>query len=197
MTLPPEQIAAVVLAGGEGRRIGGDKPLRLLAGRRLIDHALAQAGAASDCVVTVVRDPAQAARLGLVEWRLDAPWPGPLGGLASALAFARDAGRAAVLTLPCDMPLLPADLAPRMARTIGSHTAVVAAGGGLLHPVCALWRTEALDALGPYAASGRLSLKGFAAQVGHGVAEWPTTPADPFFNVNTAEELAEAARRLA
>lgn len=196
MTLQTDQIAAVVLAGGEGRRIGGDKPLRRLAGRRLIDHALDQATAASDRVATVVRDPAQAARLGLTEWRLDAPWPGPLGGLASALAFARDCGRAAVLTLPCDMPLLPADLARRLTEALGGHAAAVAASGGRLHPVCALWRVETLEVLGAHAASGRLSLRGFAARVGHAVADWPASPEDPFFNVNTAEELAEAARRL-
>jgi molybdopterin-guanine dinucleotide biosynthesis protein A len=46
-----------------------------------------------------------------------------------------------------------------------------------------------------YAASGRRSLKGLAAFIGFAVAGWPAEPVDPFFNINTSSDLAEAARR--
>jgi molybdopterin-guanine dinucleotide biosynthesis protein A len=184
--------AAVVLAGGEGRRIGGGKPLRLLGGRTLLDRAVAQARAASDAVAVAVRDPGQTAGVAGVERLADAAWEGPLGGLSAALAFARERGRAAVLTLPCDMPLTPSDLADRLAEALGSQGAALAASGGRLHPVCGLWRVEALGALPAYAATGRRSLKGFAAEVGFTAVDWPVEPLDPFFNVNTPEDLARA-----
>lgn len=186
------RIAAVVLAGGEGRRIGGGKPLRRLGGLTLLERALDQARRASDAVAVAVRDPAQAPRPEGVEQILDADCDGPVGGLAAALAFARDRGRAAVLTLPCDMPLTPPDLAQRLARGLGDHGAALAASGGRLHPVCGLWRVEALETLTAWAGTGGRSLKGFAAEAGFVTVDWPVEPFDPFFNVNTPGDLVRA-----
>jgi molybdopterin-guanine dinucleotide biosynthesis protein A len=90
------------------------------------------------------------------------------------------------------MPLTPSDLADRLAEALGSQGAALAASGGRLHPVCGLWRVEALGALPAYAATGRRSLKGFAAEVGFTAVDWPVEPLDPFFNVNTPEDLARA-----
>lgn len=197
MSLSPDQIAAVVLAGGEGRRIGGGKPLRMLGGRTLLERAMAQAAGFSDAVAAAVRDPAQLAGLEGAVLIADAPWEGPLGGLAAALAFAREAGRAAVLTLPCDMPLVPPDLAARLGGAIGDQGAALASSGGRLHPVCGLWRADRLEALSAHAATGRRSLKGFAAGIGFVAVDWTVEPVDPFFNVNTAEDLARAEALLA
>ena len=197
MTLQPHEIAAVVLAGGEGRRIGGAKPQRTLAGRTLLERAVGQASAFSDLTAVAVRDPAQTkVPSGLVVIE-DAPCEGPLGGLAAALAFTRSRGRAAVLTLPCDMPLVPADLSSRLAAALGDHVAALAASGGRLHPVCGLWRTAALDILSAYAGTGQRSLKGFAATVGFATVDWLPEPIDPFFNVNTADDMARAEVLLA
>lgn len=197
MSLMRHEIAAVVLAGGEGRRIGGGKPQRVLAGRTLLERAAAQASDFSTLTAMAVRGVGQVGAshgLNLIE---DAPWEGPLGGLATAMAFARSRGRAAVLTLPCDMPLIPTDLASRLAAALGDQGAALAASGGRLHPVCGLWRVEALEALPAYAEEGQRSLKGFAAAVGFATVDWPADPVDPFFNVNTADDLAWAEALLA
>lgn len=191
-----DDIAAVVLAGGEGRRIGGGKPLRRLGGETLLARALGQAGRYSDRVALAVRHPAQVGAPEGVVVIPDAPVEGPLGGLAAALEYARAQGRPAVLTLPCDMPFVPPDLAERLGSALDDHAAALAASGGRLHPVCALWRVAALDHLPAYAASGRRSLHGFAEAVGFTAVDWPALPADPFFNVNTAGDLAEAEARL-
>ena len=101
------KIATVILAGGEGRRIGGGKPLRRLGGTSLLERAVRQARQWSDVVSVAVRDEGQ---LGATDLRtvLDEPEiAGPLGGLAAGLAFARDTGRDALLSLPADMPFLP------------------------------------------------------------------------------------------
>lgn len=182
--------AVIILAGGEGSRIGGAKPLRRLAGRTLLDRAIERASDWSDEVVAAVRDSAQVGGVG-VPILIDPPGlEGPLGGLASALRLERRT----VLTIPCDMPFLPDDLLERLAAALPGHAAAVAASGGHVHPVCGLWRTDALAQIRAYAATGRRSLVGFAEAIGYAAVEWPE---DSFFNINSPENLAQAERRLA
>lgn len=188
-------VAVVILAGGEGRRIGGGKPLRRLAGERLVDRALRTARSWSDLVAVAVRDPAQ------VEW-VNAPVitderdiGGPLAGLVAALRFAGRSERQLVLTIPADTPFLPSNLLDRLHAEIGDRSCALASSGGQIHPVCGLWRTNAVQRLPAYLAGGRRSLKAFAALVGFSEVEWPCEPVDPFFNINTTDEMIEAERR--
>lgn len=181
----------VILAGGEGRRMGGSKPLRRLGRTTLVGRALELAHGYSPMVAVAVRDDSQVAGAVDVPMLLDDPKiPGPLAGLASALRLARGQGAQAVLTIPCDAPRLPADLGQRLQAALGPMSDVaVASSGGRLHPVCALWRVGVLDALPAYIASGAASLAGLAGAVGMSVVEWPAGEADPFANANTPEEL--------
>jgi molybdopterin-guanine dinucleotide biosynthesis protein A len=188
-------VAAIILAGGEGRRIGGAKPLRHFRGERLIDRAVRQAGHWSDAVAVAVRDSAQVQP---IDARIIVDQPnvmGPLGGLVSALSFAAEQSHHHVLTIPADMPFLPRDLLTRLDSEIGQSGCAIASSGGHLHPVCGLWRTAALDQVSGYLAGGQRSLRGFAAQIGMREVEWESAPLDPFFNINSAEELAEAEQR--
>jgi molybdopterin-guanine dinucleotide biosynthesis protein A len=191
---PQPDAVAVVLAGGEGRRMGGDKPLRPFGGARLIDRALALAQGYCLRTAVAVRRPGQIPALPGALLLLDpADLPGPLAGLASALAFARAQGAPRVLTLPCDTPRLPADLLARLAAALdgaGPARVAVARSGGRLHPACALWPADGLEALGAYAAAGRASLRGFAVELGMGVVDWDAPGGDPFANANTPAELA-------
>lgn len=185
-----EPAAIVVLAGGEGARMGGDKPLRLWRGQRLIDRALALAHGYGEDVAIAVR---RADQIGATRERqlVDRPdVAGPLAGLHSALAFAAECGRSYVLTIPCDCPLLPADLL-RVLREgrRGACCAVLPRSGGVLHPACGLWDVSALERLPAYIASGRLSLWRFAEAVGVHVVDWAIEAADPFANANTPEDL--------
>lgn len=166
----------VILAGGEGRRMGGDKPQRLLGDITLLDRALARARSWSDDVLVAAREGGDIADDPAIE--------GPLGGVAAALALGGD-----VLTIPCDMPFLPYDLPLRLQS---EAAATVAASAGRLHPVCALWKAAAGDALPAYLASGRRSLTGFAEAVGYLAVEWPVEPLDPFLNINDTADLARA-----
>lgn len=190
------RIACVVLAGGQGVRIGGGKPLRHLAGRSLLSRALDHAGRWSGDVAVAVRDRGQLADGPAIVLADDAAIPGPAAGLVSALRFARARGADAVLAIAADMPFLPADLSERLAGRIGEAAAALASSGGQLHPVCGLWRTSVLDRAPGYFAAGRRSLKGLAQTVGFVAVDWPTAAVDPFFNVNTADDLAEAERLL-
>lgn len=95
------------------------------------------------------------------------------------------------------MPFLPDDLPQRLSSQIGEFGAAVASSGGELHPVCALWRDAATYDFPDYCASGHRSLRGFAQHLGFVEVEWPTSPRDPFFNINGPEDLAVAENMLA
>jgi molybdopterin-guanine dinucleotide biosynthesis protein A len=166
----------VILAGGEGRRIGGGKPQRLLAGETLLDRALRRARGWSDEILVAAREGG--------DLRDDPAIEGPLGGVAAALALGGE-----ILTIPCDMPFLPDDLPVRLRS---DAAATVAASGGHVHPVCALWTPEAGAGLPAYLATGRRSLKGLAEAVGCRTVDWPVEPFDPFFNVNDEAGLTRA-----
>ena len=185
-------LAVVVLAGGEGRRMGGRKPERLFDGASLIARAVERARTWSPLVAVAVRRPEQAPGDLGVAVILDNPEVGgPAAGLAAALAFALDHGAARLLTIACDTPVLPEDLPERLEAMLTQDSSVaVAASLGRLHPTCALWRPQVADALPGYLAQPA-SLLGFAKACGMAVAEWPCSPdADPFANANTPEELA-------
>jgi len=185
------KLAAVVLAGGEGRRMGGGKPLKPWRGGTLVSHALEKARGYAPRVALAVRTPDQAGGL-------DAPLltdppgiAGPLAGLCSALAFAAEEGVDAVLTLPCDVPFAPADLAVRLAEALTDDVGVtMAESRGRWHPTCALWRAGLDGALADYAAAGGRSLRGFAERAGLRLVDWGAAEQDPFANVNTPEDLA-------
>jgi molybdenum cofactor guanylyltransferase len=186
-------VAIAILAGGEGKRIGGGKPLKRFGDERLIDRALTLARSWSDLVAVAAREAAQVEPVN-APLIMDEDVPGPLGGLLSGLRFAREHDRDFLLAIPADMPFLPHDLPDSLAANIGHCACALAASGGQLHPVCGLWRTAALSEAGSYVAEGRRSLRGFAAQVGFASVDWPVEAADPFFNVNTNDDLAAAAR---
>jgi len=188
----------VILAGGEGSRIGGDKPLRLLGGSRFIDRAIAYAQRLSPVVAVSMRHPGQIPDCEVETILDDRALAGPLAGLQAALAFANRRGLDAVLTMPCDAPFLPDDMLRRLEAALDPETGVaVARSGDHIHPSCALWRTETRFRLRDYIVSGRRSLHGFADFVGRSEAGWPTEPLDPFFNVNSADDLRRAEQLIA
>lgn len=191
-----DSLVVAVLAGGDGRRMGGVKALRLFRGAPLVAHALGLARRWSDQVVVAVREPGQ------VAGAVDAPLafdragiPGPLAGLAGALDYARGRGAGRLLTLPVDMPRLPLDLPERLAAAMGpEHGAALPAVEGGLQPVCGLWRVSALDALPAYVAAGESSLRGFAVACGLAAVEFGADAAAAFAGANSPEELERLAR---
>lgn len=191
------RVAAVILAGGEGRRIGGNKPLRQLAGRSLVDRAIEIArGYASDVAIAVgAADRLPGTGIPHLLDR-EADW-GPLAGLAAGLQFASDRACDLLLTLPCDCPFLPADLAARLTGALDSASnAAIPSQRGRLQPACGLWRVSVRALLPDYAASGRRSLHGFAEAVGFTAVGWPDEAPDSFFNINSSEQLAAAETML-
>jgi molybdopterin-guanine dinucleotide biosynthesis protein A len=168
-------ILGAILAGGEARRFGSDKALAMFEGRTLIEHVAAALRRQTDTVVVVGR-----AHDGLIGVA-DRPTPGlgPLGALAGALLWARDNGFTAVLSAPCDVPLLPENLAARLA---GEGPAYVA---GL--PVLGWWPSALADDLAAWlAADQSRAVRHWAAAIGARAVSLEALPA----NVNTPEDLA-------
>lgn len=170
--------------------------MRLLGGQRLIDRAEALARQWSDILAVSIREAAQVEGTRLERILDEEGIEGPLAGLAAALRFGCTSDRKAVLTIPADMPFLPSDLGKRFSAEIEQYEAAIASSGGHLHPICGLWRVSALEELDGYLATGRRSLKGFAEAIGFRAVDWPTEPSDPFFNINSAEDLGIAERIL-
>jgi len=174
--------------------MGGAKAQRRLGDLTLMEHAARRATAWHAPIVLVLRPASNVGSQGLRVIHDDPSIPGPLGGLAAALADADAAGLEAVLTAPCDMPFLPSDLAQRLRSALKAGVSVaMAETGGQRHPICALWRISVLGALRARAARGQLSLRGLADQVGAVAVNWPVEDGDPFFNINTPDELDLAA----
>lgn len=190
------KIRVVILAGGVGSRMGGRKPQRLLSGKPLIDHAAALARQWSHIVAVAVRSEEQAEGCTLPRIFDEEGVEGPLAGLVAGLRFAAKAGCDRTLAIPADAPFLPHDLAERLSSAMGCTQAAIASSGGHLHPICGLWRTSALEKLPAYLGSSQRSLRGFAEAVGFKAVEWPIGEVDPFFNINTIEDLAEAERLI-
>ncbi|PZA09083.1 molybdenum cofactor guanylyltransferase MobA [Rhodopseudomonas palustris] len=192
----------VILAGGLARRMGGgDKPLRSIAGRPLLAHVIErlqpQCGALA---LNANGDPNRFGRFGLpVIADTVHDFPGPLAGVLAAMDWAATVQPDAhhVLTVPGDCPFLPRDLVARLdrARLAENAEIAVAASGGHLHPVIALWPVALREALRTALLDEDIrKVERFTARYPRAVVEWPVTPFDPFFNANTPEELAEAER---
>lgn len=187
----------LILAGGQGRRMGGsDKALLHLAGRPLVAHAAARLG--PQCGALAINANGSAARLAslglpvIADEIVDA---GPLAGVLAGLRLARESGFALLCTLSVDAPFAPGDLVARLheARRAANATMAVAASGGRRHHVIALWpvalETELRRAL---VDEGLRKAETFVTLQSPALAEWPDAPLDPFFNVNRPEDLALA-----
>jgi len=187
----------LILAGGQGRRLGGaDKALVALAGRSLAAHAIARLG--PQCGALALNANGDAARLeqfGLPVAADEIADAGPLAGVLAGLRLASERGFGFLCTLSVDVPFAPRDLVGRLhaARQAAGAGMAVAASGDRRHHVIALWpvalEAELRRAL---AEEGLRRAETFLTRQAPAVAEWPDEPRDPFFNVNRPEDLARA-----
>ncbi|MDO5604476.1 MAG: molybdenum cofactor guanylyltransferase MobA [Paracoccus sp. (in: a-proteobacteria)] len=199
MTRPP----VVILAGGEGRRMGGaDKALVPLGDDVLIGHLLnrlrPQAGALA---ISSNAPPGAFARYGLAVLPDPLPGrPGPLAGILAGMGWAAGMGADYVISAATDTPWPPADLIDRLCAAQSGAGPVLAAdhdaGGALrLHPTFGLWPVALRGDLRAALNSGQRRVRQWAADHGASVAVFDG--AEPFFNINTPEDLARAGTMIA
>ncbi len=190
---------AVVLAGGLARRMGGgDKPLRLLGGRPLLDHVLERiAPQVAAVVLNANGDAARFAGYGLPVVADGLPdHPGPLAGVLAALDWtaARRPELDWVLSVPGDCPFLPPDLARRLhaARAAAAVPLACARSAGQAHPPVGLWPVALRAELRAALLAGERKIDRWTARHGCAHADWAADPVDPFFNANAPADLAVA-----
>lgn len=168
-------ILGAILAGGRSRRFGSDKALALLDGQSLIGRVAAGLKPQTEALVVCGRTVDDMLSLA------DRPGPdlGPLAGLNSALHHARRNGYDAVVSVPCDTPLLPDDLVRRLAAAgPASYAAAI--------PVIGLWPSSLGETLGRHlATSSDRSMRRWIAIAGAVPVEIGIV-----VNINTAADLA-------
>ncbi|KZE35672.1 molybdenum cofactor guanylyltransferase MobA [Chelatococcus daeguensis] len=200
-TCPPT--IGALLAGGLARRMGGgDKPLRHVGGRPILDHVVERmAPQCAGLVINANGDPARFAPYGLPVVPDDVPgFAGPLAGILAVLDHVAVRRRDAewIVSVAADTPFLPPDLVARLhaARQEEGAMLACAASGGRTHPVVGLWpvgiREDLRRAL---VGEGERKIDRFTARFPLAVAEWPTEPFDVFFNANAPADL-EAAEAI-
>ncbi len=193
---------AVLLAGGLARRMGGgDKPLRMLGGRPLLDHVLDRIRPQVRAVALNVNgDPARFAAWELPVLADPLPDnPGPLAGVLAGMRWAASLGVADVLSVPTDTPFLPENLVAGLneARQAAGAAIACATSGGRTHPVVALWPAALADPLEAALRGGMRRIDAWTARYSVVTAQFDGGAVDPFFNVNSPDELAEAEALLA
>ena len=198
-------IPGVLLAGGLARRMGGgDKPMRQIAGRTILQRVIDRlAPQCSGLIINANGDPARFAAFGFPVVADDVvDFPGPLAGILAALDWtaANRPDAKWVLSAAGDCPFRPRDLVARLeqARAAENAELAVASSGGQTHPVIGLWsvrlRNELRHAL---VEEDVRKIDRWTARYPLATVEWPTEPLDPFFNANTVEDIAEADRLAA
>jgi molybdopterin-guanine dinucleotide biosynthesis protein A len=193
-----------VLAGGRSTRYGSPKALALVGGTRIVDRVIIALRAATADVVLIANDSALASAIDL-PCRSDAlPGLGALGGVHTALLWAREEDRAGIVGVACDMPFLSAPLLQQLReRAQSGADVVIPQSGGRrgVEPLCAYYGTGCIGAIEAAAAAGDQRMIGFHEQVRVVVIPLREVnqfgePDELFLNVNTPEDR-ERAERIA
>jgi len=186
----PETVTGVVLAGGQGSRMGGiDKGLRDFRGRPLAGHAIERlAPQVDELLINANRNVEAYERFG---YRVIADeiegFAGPLAGFERALAHAKGD---LVVTVPCDSPFLPMDLVTRLRDALRSNSAdlAVARTGDQAHPVFSLMKRGVHPSLREFLSSGQRKIDRWYGALSVVEVSFDHEP-EAFLNINTLDEL--------
>ena len=180
-------ISGIVLAGGQGRRMGGvDKGLQKLRGRPMIEWVLERLEPqVGEIIINANQNVETYERYGRRVVRDEiGGFAGPLAGLHAGLKAAK---YPLVVTVPCDSPFLPGDLVSRLQKNLHGDLAV-AKTGEQPHPVFALMKREVRESLEAFLASGGRKIDAWYAALKVVEVSFDDE-ADAFRNINTLEEL--------
>ena len=187
-----EAVTGIILAGGQGRRMGGvDKGLQPLRGKPMAGWAIERLAPQVDEILVNANQNAEAyAKLGhRVVPDSVGGFAGPLAGLHAGLQAAT---HPLVVTVPCDSPFLPLDLVARLKQQLSQNEIAVAKTGRQPHPVFALVRRSVLPHLERFLAGGGRKIDAWYATLSVVEVSFDDQP-DAFRNINTLDELSEAA----
>ena len=184
------EITGLVLAGGQGSRMGGvDKGLQLFRGRPMVAHVIERlAPQVDEILINANRNPQAYEDFGhrVIADEIEG-FAGPLAGFERGLAHA---AHQLVATVPCDSPFLPEDLVARLLGAMRNAQAdlAVARTGEQPHPVFCLMRRGVHASLREFLASGQRKIDRWYSQLRVVEVAFDDEP-DAFLNINTREEL--------
>jgi molybdopterin-guanine dinucleotide biosynthesis protein A len=192
----------LVLAGGLARRMGGgDKVLIRIGNETILQRTLTRlTPQVSGVVLNANGDPARFAMFGLPIVADSVPdFAGPLAGILAGLDWvaANRSDTEWIVSVPGDCPFLPRDLVARLhaARIDGKKPLACAHSGDWRHPVAGVWPVALRDDLRhAVVEEGLRKIEVWTGRYGIALADWPTEPVDPFFNVNTPEDVEKATK---
>lgn len=192
----------LVIAGGLARRMGGGDKARIkIGGVTILERVLARLKPqCSALIINANGDPARFADTRLPVVSDSVPdFAGPLAGILAGLDWvaAHAPDIADMVSVPGDCPFLPDDLVVRLhaARAAAGAPLACARSGVWRHPVVGLWPVALRDDLRRALVDEALhKIEVWTARHGVAIADWSARPLDPFFNVNTPEDVAEAER---
>ncbi len=192
----------VILAGGQATRMGGgDKGLLRLGDSTLLDLVIARLSPqVGSLALNANGDAARFAAFKLpVLPDTVTGHPGPLAGVLAGLDWAAGQGASHIVTAAADTPFFPADLVPRLllaAEIEGKPIALARTKNGR-HPTFGIWPTALRNDLRKALVDGVRKVVQWTDSHGTAMADFSTVEFDPFFNVNTPDDLAEAERLMA
>lgn len=194
--------AGVILAGGQARRMGGgDKGVLRIGDRRLIDHVISRiTPQVADVALNANGDAARFADLGLpvLPDSIDG-FAGPLAGVLAGMDWAAEQHHKFILTVAADTPFFPHNLCQLFQEVAGeTGAAIVLAAtpdpmrGSVRHPTFGLWSVALRDDLRAALTSGIRKVVQWTDRHPNATALFSGGPVDPFFNVNTPDDLDKA-----
>ena len=192
-------IPAVILAGGQARRMGGgDKCLLELGEQPVLSHIIGRLkGQAGRIALNANGNPARFARYGLpVVADEIGGFAGPLAGVLAAMRWAHATGAEHVVTVAGDTPFFPVDLVKRLVEAAHSENRPIALAASLdaqnvvrRQPVFGLWPVGLEGDLETALKDGMRKVVAWTDRHGAAAAHFKASPYDPFFNINTADDL--------
>ncbi len=197
------RVAGVVLAGGLATRMGGgQKALRKLGGKTLLERVLHRLQDQVDTVaINANRDVAQYEPFGYPVLRDGIEnFPGPLAGVLAGMRWAGTEGFSHIATVAGDTPFFPTDLVAKLKPAAGPIALAAtrdAERGEMRQPTFGLWPVDLADDLEEALNDGVRKIVLWADKHGVGTVAFDPEPIDPFFNVNTPDDMVEAERLVA
>ena len=190
------RVAGLILAGGRSRRMGGgDKFMLELDGRPLITRVVERLRSQVEFLaISANGDPERLRNFSLKVLPDETPSRGPLSGLRAGLDWAQSIGATHLVTAAADSPFLPPDLVQALCAGMNDKHCALAASGGRTHPTFGAWRTDVLSELDAFFGEQTADrVLDFARRCGAAIVDFASgSDGDPFFNVNTPEDLQTA-----
>lgn len=198
-----QQPAGVILAGGQSRRMGGgDKGLLELGGQTLLSRVIERLEPqVAEIALNANGDPSRFdVDLHIVPDSVEG-FAGPLAGVLAGLDWAAGRGHSHIVTAAADTPFFPCDLVPQLMLAAQGKPIALAATpdpelGMARHPTFGLWPVDLRDDLREALEAGIRKVVQWTDRHGTAMAAFDAEPFDPFFNVNTPQDMARAEEML-